>query len=179
MMSQVHVVKNSSMSEGDGSSTWTCGCSSSEAAAAVAAVLPPILQHPVPKIIIMSCDADAAADADADAASSRMDVSFSIPAASALANSSRLQTITFCPHRPGHGRHASLAALAAAAAKASADSGSNKVDAVILECSGGELAVAAAVLAWEMLKVDGTLLMVPRDAASVKVTLRFTPPFCS
>ena len=55
------------------------------------------------------------------------------------------------------------------AAKAAADDGGAKYDAVVLDCAGGELAAAAAVFAWEMLSVDGVLLVVPRDDASVKV----------
>ncbi len=166
MMSQVHIVKNSSSSSGSsGSRISACGSSAAEAAAAVRAVLPPILHRPQPKILIASCDADA----DTHAANAASDQSFTIPAASALANASSIPAITFCPRRPGHARHASLAALAAAAAKAAADVNGAKYDAVVLDCAGGELAAAAAVFAWEMLRVDGVLLVVPRDDASVKV----------
>jgi hypothetical protein len=132
----------------------------------VRALLPPILLRPHPKILIASCDADAD---DTHAANAASDQSFTIPAASALANASRIHAVTFCPRRPGHARHASLAALAAAAAKAAADGGGVKYDAVVLDSAGGALAAAAAVFAWEMLRVDGVLLVVPRDDASVKV----------
>jgi hypothetical protein len=39
----------------------------------------------------------------------------------------------------------------------------------VFDVGGGDAAAAAAVLAWELLRVDGVLLIIPRDAASVKV----------
>ncbi len=173
MMSQVHVVKNSSSSSSSSSSSMACGSSASDASAALRAVLSPILSRPSPSVLLITCDRNSHSSSEAagqgdDGAFA--DASYALPAVEFLANSSNVQTLPFCSRNPLRPPHASLSSLAAAAATAAAQhDDAKKFDSIVFDVAGGDAAAAAAVLAWELLRVDGVLLMVPRDVASVKV----------